>query len=196
MVLASVVGKVGLCQMLAFRHRLPSAVIRRFYTAFIGPKLEYCSAVWCGASSSSLRHLERLQLKLAKAITRHWSPQSSPSDILAAAHMPTLAWRRRLHCLSLLWQLLHGQGPPQLEGMLPCSAPLFCSSCTLRSGHALEFPLSSTYCHLSSFLCTTIPVWNSLPSDLASACSLSSFRFGTSRHFLADQFTFGLQHSP
>ena len=71
MVLAGVADKVALCQMLAFRHRQLSAVIRRFYAACIRPKLEYCSAVWCGASSSSLRCLERLQLKLAKTITRH-----------------------------------------------------------------------------------------------------------------------------
>ena len=50
---------VALCKSLSYRHNLPAAVIKRFYVSFIRSKLEYCSAVWCGASQRSLRRLER-----------------------------------------------------------------------------------------------------------------------------------------
>ena len=43
--LSSVAPHVTLCLRLAYRRRLPAAVIRKFYVTFIRPRLEYCSAV-------------------------------------------------------------------------------------------------------------------------------------------------------
>ena len=50
-------GPVYLCQKLAYQHSraLPSPVARRFYVSFVRPKLEYCSAVWCGNICPALR---------------------------------------------------------------------------------------------------------------------------------------------
>ena len=42
-----VAGYVHLCRTLAFRHNMHGMAIRRFFVAFIRPRLEYCSAVWC-----------------------------------------------------------------------------------------------------------------------------------------------------
>ena len=61
---------LALCKLLAYRHKLPPSVTGRFYVAFIRPKLEYCSAAWCGASARMLKRLERLQVSIAKAITQ------------------------------------------------------------------------------------------------------------------------------
>ena len=92
-------GPIHLCQKLTigYQHRLSSSVIRRFFIAFVRPKLEYCNAVWCGLPRSQAIRLEKLQLKFAKAIVRR--RDLSHPQVLRAAELPTLSWRRRDHCL-------------------------------------------------------------------------------------------------
>ena len=172
-----------------YRQNLPAAIIKRFYVSFIRSKLEYCSAAWCGASQWSLRRLERVQLQLARAISRVFS--DSPSSTLSAAGRPTLAWRRREHCLLLLWKLRNGRSPPQLEALLPAEVNS-CSTISLRSSHSLEFPLSASSRHLSSFFCKTIPIWNALPPYIVFSCSATSFCHNVRNHFHADKYTLGL----
>ena len=94
--IGSVSSSAALCKLLAYRHKLPSIVMRKLYIAFVRSKLEYCSAVWCGASISLLRKLERVQIEVARAI----SGIREPSTALSVLNLPTLSWRRRIHCLS------------------------------------------------------------------------------------------------
>ena len=82
-----------LCQRLVYQHGLSSNATKKFFSAFIRPRLEYCSDVWCGASPALLRELEKMQLKIAKGIL-HPQRCNQPCDTLAQAHLPTLAWRR------------------------------------------------------------------------------------------------------
>lgn len=182
---------IVLCQSLAYRHHIPPSVIRRFYYAFIRPKLEYCSAVWCGASPSILCRLEKAQIKIAKCIARNNHQHNQHPTLLAAADLPTLTWRRREHCLVLLWSLTNGNGTPALMDMLSSPASIR-STMASRSSHALRFPRASTSRHLSSFLCYTIPLWNHLPSCIVNSKTKSSFCSALRSHFSPDKFTLGL----
>ena len=168
-------GPIHLCQNLGYQHRLSSSVIRRFFIAFVRPKLEYCNAVWCGLPRSQAIRLEKLQLKVAKAFVR--CRDLSHPQVLRAAKLPTLSWRRMDHCLSALWNLVKGIGPPALlDAGLPALASTR-SVPALRAGHSLwQFPLCSLSCHQSSFLCHTIPLWNNLPSSVVSSSSLVLFQ--------------------
>ena len=60
-------GPVYLCQKLAYQHRLPSLAIRRFYIAFVRPRLEYCNAAWCGLTRIQALRLEKDQVRVARA---------------------------------------------------------------------------------------------------------------------------------
>ena len=84
-----VAGYVHLCRILAFRHNMHGLAIRRFYVAFIRPCLEYCSAVWCGASPALLKDLEKVQLREARAISRNTTLQGVST--LQQARLPTLS---------------------------------------------------------------------------------------------------------
>ena len=88
--------------MLFYLHKLPSCVLRKFYiSCSIRPRLEYCSAVWSGAPSSSLSPLEKLQIKVARAIL--YQPERQPDKYtLESVNFLTQAWRRRDRCLALL----------------------------------------------------------------------------------------------
>lgn len=184
----SVSGRVGLCKLLAYRHGLPSCAIRTFYVTIVRPKLEYCSAAWCGASSCDLKRLEKIQVQAACAISRCKDSMAA----LQKANLPTLSWRRRIHCLLLLWRLSKGEGPPQLLPHLSSTAGSR-SSRDVRAPHAYQFPRALTSRHLSSFLCVVIPIWNQLPSSLFVAVnSVSVFRSRLQRYFEVDKFSFGL----
>ena len=181
-----VAGYVHLCRTLAFRHNMHGMAIRRFFVAFIRPCLECCSAVWCGASPALLKNVEKVQLRVARAIVRNTTLQDVST--LEQARLPTLSWQRREHCLGLLWQLSIGKGPPALQASLVPCAQLR----STRFPHFFRFPSASSSRHLSSFLCQTVPIWNRLPSSVISSTSLSSFRSAVRRHFVSDMFTYGL----
>ena len=95
--LKKVAGPVALCKRLIYRHRLPSSAIRKFYLAFIRLRLEYCSAVWSGASTNICRQLERIQLQVARALT--YDQHLRGAQLLEKTNLPTLSWRRRVHRL-------------------------------------------------------------------------------------------------
>ena len=61
-------GPVNLCKRLAYRFNLPLQALRKFFVAFVWPRLEYCSAVWGAASPHLLMSLEKVQLQIARAI--------------------------------------------------------------------------------------------------------------------------------
>ena len=94
--------------------------IRRFYIAFVRPRLEYCNAAWCGLTRIQALRLEKVQVRVARAIVR--CPGGSRSQVLQDAGLPRLSWRRREHCLGLLWKLVNGIGPPALLNVLPETA--------------------------------------------------------------------------
>ena len=152
--LKTVAGPVSLCKSLLYRHHLPPKAIRRFYLAFFRPRLEYCSAVWGGAATRTLGKLEKLQLRVARALSSNRNLHGS--ELLKTVNLPTLAWRRRFHRLTLMWQLYNGLGPPQLLSVFP--EPLSVRSSLIhRVPHSLRFPSLSTSRHLSSFFVLVCP---------------------------------------
>ena len=169
--------------------RLPSLAIRRFYIAFVRPRLEYCNAAWCGLTRIQAVRLEKVQVRVARAIVR--CPRCSRSHALQDAGLPTLSWRRREHCLGLLWKLVNGIGPPALLNVLPATAASRSSS-VLRSSHSLQFPLCLSSRRKSSFLCYAIPIWNGLSSSVTSCSSVSSFQCSLRKAFADDKFTFNM----
>ena len=98
---------------------------------------------------------------------------------------PHWSWRRREHCLVLLWKLVNGIGPPALLNVLPATAASRSSS-VLRSSHSLQFPLCLSSRRKLSLLCYTIPIWNKLSSSVISCSSVSSFQCSLRKAFAAD----------
>ena len=113
-------------------------------------------------------------------------------EVLSECNLPTLAWRRRVHCLCLLYILYKGQGPPSLSELLPATVQAR-TEIVLRSSHSFRFPFASSRRHLSSFLCFSIRLWNTLPaSAISQSSSVSSFRSFLHSFYKADKFSLGL----
>ncbi len=186
--LQRVAGPAFLCKRLVYRHHLPRKAIRQFYLAYVRPRLEYCSAVWGGAPHAVLYKLERAQLDVARALCER---RLSGCALLQEVCLPTLAWRRREHRLVLFWKLFNNQGPPKLQACMP-KAVSDRAACSLRAPHSMQFPVTRTVRHLSSFLCIVVPEWNRLPTSVVTCSSSATFISGLRRLFASDQFSFGL----
>ena len=155
---------MGLIKRLAYRSRDSQSrlFLSKFYMTFVRPRLEYASAVWgSSCTSSDALYFERVQNSIARTIVRS---SNSTEDVpvrssAALKHLgwPTLAWRRRLSCLRFLWQLLHGEGPPQLSRSLPRTANARWDY-QLRRAESLEFPSAlrpdtgTLYCRIQLLL--------------------------------------------
>ena len=127
-------------------------ILHRLCTSKIG--ILQCSMVWCVQIMSSSSGAPQIQV--ARAI----SGMRDPVAALSTAELATLSWRRRVHCLEVLWKLVNNQGPPQLRKLLPSLVSLR-SPRVLRSRHSLQFPQCRTTSRLSSFFGWTIPICNS-----------------------------------
>ena len=92
----------------------------------------------------------------------------------------------------LLYSLYKGQGPPSLSELLPATVQAR-TEIVLRSSHSFRFPFASSSRHLSSFLCFSIRLWNTLPaSAISQSSSVSSFRSFLHSFYKADKFSLGL----
>ena len=183
--------KVTLLKTMAYRLHLPRLVVCRCYLAMVRPVLEYASAVWVNCCKQDALTLEKLQLRVARA-ARHGCADLSDTETLAQLTWPTLAWRRRLHCLLLFWKLVNHQGPPQLESLLPPAAGDRAPQYGFRKRQNIAFPFCATKRHARSFLPAAIALWNDLPAHIQSLSTAQSFRHALSSQFCHDRFCFGL----
>ena len=112
-------------------------------------------------------------------------------QLVRQVNWPTLAWRRRLHCMRYFWRLYYGQGPPQLLCKMPAPATAR-SGYNLRKPNQVAFPSCGSSRHLNSFLPFAAAVWNDLSADIQSNSTLSSFSSSLHKFFDKDRFSFGL----
>ena len=166
-------------------------LVKRLYLSLVRPALEYAAPVWDSCSRHDSLSLERVQLAVARAILRASRRSHHNVDVLSKIGWPSLAWRRRRYKLLLLWDLLHGGGPPSLRDQVPSSVSVR-SHYSFRNPLSLSFPTCRTSHRLKSFLPSTIVLFNSLPSSVVSCSSKSAFARALDRHFSSDKFSFGL----
>ena len=175
-VLKKVAPALNLTLTLAYHNQLPPEVIRKSNVAFIRPRMEYCNAVWCSASAGSLKLLEKVQLKVAWAIAHAQGGQPG-SEVLSKCNLPTLAWRKTVHCLCVLYKLYNGHAPWTVANRAFPATVQARTETVLRSSDSFCFPSATSSQHLSSFLCFSVGLWNNLlASDISQSHSVSSVR--------------------
>ena len=181
-------GYVHLSRILAFRHDMHGMAIRRFFVAFIRPRIEYCSAVWGGASPALLKDLQKVRLLVARAIVRNPTLQGVPT--LQQARLPTLLWQRQEHCMVFFGSFILGKVLLHYRPhcMVPCAKLR-----STRFPNSFRFPSASSSRHLAFFLCQTVsPYLEQVAFFCHLFTSLFSFRSAVRHYFVSDMFTYGL----
>ena len=88
---------------------------------------------------------------------------------------PSLASRRRVHQLSLFYQIVNGLSPPYLRCLLPQRVSER-TRYALRTSNDLSIPASRTNMFSRSFVPSTVIEWNSLENHIKTIPTLASFK--------------------
>ena len=178
--------KAFLLKRLARRHG-SADLVKRLYCCLVRPVFEYAAPVWDACSQHDTIAMERFQLSIARAILHVRRRQTHNVDVLATIVWPTLAWRRRRQKLSLLWDLLHGGGPPCLRSQVPSPVSSRCSY-SFRNPLTLSLPSCRTSRRLKSFLPSSVALLNSLPISVVCCSSKRSFLQAVDKFFFLISF--------
>ena len=179
---------------------LPSPIVISYLQQLFGNStLHLYDRAWsiamlCGVARQPglWSHWKRRSWKSQEPGIVHLQRGQPGPEVLSECNLPTLTWRRRVHCLCLLYILYKGQGPPSLSELLPATVQAR-TEIVLRASPSFRFPFASSSRHLSSFLCFSIRLWNTLPaSAISQSSSVSSFRSFLHSFHKADKFSLGL----
>ena len=132
------------------------------YRGFVRPTMEYCPLVWMGAADTHLARLDRVQHHALKLISR-------------GTAIDSLAVRRSVAGLTLLYKLHYKLSSPALLSLLPSPAPEprlprtrqdISYSSKQRYQLSSSLPVHSCNSALRSFPSCLVSQWNNLPPAL------------------------------
>ena len=146
------------------------------YISLVRSNLEYCCTVWNPHQKSLVKRVEMIQRRAARFVTNRYHNTSSVTDMLTSLQWESLQDRRQKLQLTLMYKIIHQLVAVDKDTYLTPGRVM------PRSSHNSIFrPYStSTDSYKFSFFPRCIPVWNSLPANVAKAHSLASFKSGLS----------------
>ena len=163
------------------------ASIRRFLTctatatlvsAFVLPRIYYCSSLLFGSTHDVTSHLQRIQNYVARVIL------SLPKSSSITTHLKSLHWlpdkvRSTCKIACLCYHCHSSTAPSYVADMLQKKA----SHTRITRSSSYAMPLLNRPAHSKatlgdrSFSFASSSVWNSIPNDVRCAPSLSSFKY-------------------
>ena len=150
----------------------PSIVKERAYFTLVRPSLEYACSVWSPHSHSGVEEIERIQRVAARFVSNK-PHMPSTRDSITAILRRSLEERRRRSSLVTFYKMLNNLVAIPVE-YHPAPKP----SHHRTRGHSLQLAQQHTNLTVfrGSFIPRMIPLWNSLPEDVASAPSADAFK--------------------
>ena len=164
----------------ALKFKLPRQTLSKLYCTMIRPILEYANVVFDNMPSHLSDALERFQYQ-AGLVCSGALHGTSRVAVLQDLGWPTLAERREIYKLSLMFKIYNNLAPQYLVDLL------------LEDNRSHIMPLCHTY--QSQVLCSTLKLqksffpssiflWNSLPQDILRLTNVNAFRKALYHHKL------------
>ena len=146
------------------------------YFSMVRSNLEYCSSVWSPHHKDQIHKIEMVQRRAARYTTNRFRNTSSVSSMIDQLQWESLESRRSKIQLTLFFKVIHNLID------IPPDNYLTPSTIRTRSTHSKKYRQfsPSTDSFKFSFFPRTVPLWNSLPADIAEAPSLVTFKKGLS----------------
>ena len=167
----------------ALRHIRPTLDLdaaKLISHALVSSRLDYCNSILYGAPELSISKLQRVQNALAR-VTLQKNSATSAGPLLNSLHWLPVHSRINFKIATITYKSLHSQSPGYLASMLHHYIPtrnLRSSNSSLLSPHPAK-----TNFGLHAFQSAAPNVWNKLPIDVKSACSISSFKAHLKTHY-------------
>ena len=157
------------------RPFIPTDVAIQIYNALILPHFDYCSPVWDGMSGCLSDKLRKLQNRAARVITQ--SPFDTSSNLLLAMlRWEKLSLRRKKQKALIMYKTLNELAPDYLQCLF---TERHVNDYNLRNREGkLSLPKPNTNYLKRSFCYSGACLWNNLPQDLKSVCSIGQFKRG------------------
>ena len=161
---------IGMLYRRFYKHAKSNTLLM-LYASLIRPHLEYCSVVWDPYLNKDINLLEKTQKFGLRLCLKDWL--SDYNDLLNRANLPSLETRRTRTRLGYIYKIFN-------ELMDYPNAPIKLQAYSYNSQSNNSKPLiplqsRTTQCQ-NSFFYRTIPQWNSLPMEVVSLTSISSFK--------------------
>ena len=163
------------------RQYLNSDATKSLVNSLVTSRLDYCNSLLFGLPKKTLNKLKIVQNTSARIITgtprrHHITP------VLKELHWIPVQHRIQFKILTYTFKALHGQAPDYIASLLDVYKPYR----ELRSGSngtTLVVPKSRTKMYGDRSFMTVAPsLWNSLPSEIRSSSTISSFKKSLKTH--------------
>ena len=141
------------------------------FKLYIRPIMEFSSCVWNTGFHQDVTKLEAVQRRWTKSVAGF--ANLSYSERLNRLNLYSVKGRLLRIDLIKVWKIFNNLSPIKPED-------LFILSNLNTCGHSFKIfvPYSNCESRKRFFFVRTIPLWNSLPTDLVSSTSLSTFKQG------------------
>ena len=156
----------------------PRDIKARCYTTLVRPILEYASVVWDPHTQVSINKLEMVQRRAARFVHRDYSRYSSVQPMLTNLGWETLQERRSKAKATMMYRIVNNLID------IPGDPYLIPTQSTTR-GHNQKF--HNPYCRSTPMLHSFpsgIRIWNALPTGVAQAPCLETFKSGLQQRTL------------
>ena len=139
------------------------------------PHFDYCSPVWDGLSGCLSDKLQKLQNRAARVITQ--SPFDTSSNLLLTMlKWEKLSLRRKKQKALIMYKTLNELAPDYLQCLF---TQRHVNDYNLRNLEGkLSLPKPNTNYLKRSFCYSGACLWNNLPQELKSVCSIGQFKRG------------------
>ena len=146
------------------------------YCSIVRPTLEYCSIIRNPYQKDQIYKLEMVQRRAARYTTNRYHNKSSASDMLDHLKWEPLESRRTKAQLTMMYKIVNDLVDVPAEQYL---TPASSRTRATHSRKSRQISAKTTY-YKNSFFPLTVITWTSLPSAIADAHDLVSFRHGLS----------------
>ena len=157
-----------------FKYRLSRNALSKLYKSMIRPILEYGCILFDNCTQELSKLLESVQYEAARICTgalRH----TDRFRLLAELGWETLAIRRKYYKLVLFYKMVNGTAPEYLSVLIPPRTQTVAGRCLRNSQNIRQLKLRTVRFE-TSFIPSTIKLWNDLPDDIKQSPNLSRFK--------------------
>ena len=148
--------------------------LQTIYFAFIRPILEYSDVVWDSLPNYLCQNLENIQIEAARIVTGA-TKLSSISLLYKDVGWEKLSKRRENHKLLQFHKMYHKKTPFYLSSLIPSKVSDTHRHDTRNSNNLLLINCRTQF-YKTSFLNSSVHLWNSFPTDIRENPSVRIFK--------------------